>query len=144
MKNILNTAGFLSLLMVFSCMTYAAHHADPLLDAVNNPARNSAYSARDASRHPYETLSFFQINPSMHVLELAAGGGWYTEILAPYLKKTASYLLHIIILRQVTITNDPGAPMMQKLHQTHYLLGLKLLPLKFLPLKNIRCQGLKI
>lgn len=87
MKNILNTAGFLSLLMVFSCMTYAAHHADPLLDAVNNPARNSAYSARDASRHPYETLSFFQINPSMHVLELAAGGGWYTEILAPYLKK---------------------------------------------------------
>ena len=86
MKNILNTAGFLSLVMVFSCMTYAAHHADPLLDAVNNPARNSAYSARDASRHPYETLSFFQINPSMHVLELSAGGGWYTEILAPYLK----------------------------------------------------------
>jgi predicted methyltransferase len=53
--------------------------------AINNTDRNPAYTARDQSRHPYETLSFFRINSSMNVLELAAGGGWYTEILAPYL-----------------------------------------------------------
>jgi len=86
MKNIFNTAGLLIFLMIYPYMTYAAHHADPLLEAINDTGRNSAYSSRDTSRHPYETLSFFQINPSMHVLELSAGGGWYTEILAPYLK----------------------------------------------------------
>ena len=57
-----------------------------LKNAVNNSDRNINYSARDEYRNPYETLSFFRIKPDMHVLELAAGGGWYTEILAPYLK----------------------------------------------------------
>ena len=42
--------------------------------------------ARDVYRHPKETLSLFGIRPDMHVLEILPGGGWYTEILAPYLK----------------------------------------------------------
>ena len=29
----------------------------------------------------------------MHVLELAAGGGWYTEILAPYLKESGDLIV---------------------------------------------------
>ena len=37
-----------------------------------------------------KTLSFFNITPSMQVLELAAGGGWYTEILSPYLRDAGS------------------------------------------------------
>ena len=90
MKNIFNSVGFISLLLAFSSMTYSAHHADPLLEAIKDPTRNSAYSARDNYRHPYETLSFFKITPSMQVLELAAGGGWYTEILSPYLRDSGS------------------------------------------------------
>ena len=90
MKNIFNSVGFISLLLAFSSMTYSSHHADPLLEAIKDPARNSAYSARDNYRHPYETLSFFKITPSMQVLELAAGGGWYTEILSPYLRDAGS------------------------------------------------------
>ena len=90
MKNIFNSVGFISLLLAFSSMTYSAHHADPLLEAIKDSARNSAYSARDNYRHPYETLSFFKITPSMQVLELAAGGGWYTEILSPYLRDAGS------------------------------------------------------
>ena len=86
MKNIYHTLG----LLIFAVSSFtnieAAHHEDTLLDAINNPDRNAKYSARDNFRNPYETLSFFQIQPSMHVLELAAGGGWYTEILAPYLQ----------------------------------------------------------
>ena len=86
MKNIYPTLG----LLIFAVSSFtnieAAHHKDTLLDAINNPDRNAKYSARDNFRNPYETLSFFQIKPTMHVLELAAGGGWYTEILAPYLK----------------------------------------------------------
>lgn len=90
MKNILNSVGFISLFLAFSSLTQAAHHADPLLEAIKDPTRNSAYAARDDSRNPYETLSFFNITPSMQVLELAAGGGWYTEILAPYLRDSGS------------------------------------------------------
>ncbi|MBU2884465.1 methyltransferase [Gilvimarinus agarilyticus] len=48
-------------------------------------------SARDESRHPGETLSFFGLEPDMTVVEIAPGGGWYTEILAPYLRDTGTY-----------------------------------------------------
>jgi len=66
------------------------HHHDPLQSAIQDSSRNPAYAVRDESRHPYETLQFFQITPEMHVLELAAGGGWYTEILSPYLRDSGS------------------------------------------------------
>ena len=87
MKKIFQTFGLLIITGSFSTFSHTAHHSDALLDAVNNPERNIKYSARDNFRNPYETLSFFNIKPTMNVLELAAGGGWYTEILAPYLKE---------------------------------------------------------
>ena len=59
---------------------------DALKAALANPQRTPANVARDAWRHPYETLGFFGIRPEMTVVELSPGGGWYTEILAPYLK----------------------------------------------------------
>jgi predicted methyltransferase len=43
--------------------------------------------ARDAWRHPVETLKFFGIRPDMNVLEVLPGRGWYTAILAPFLAK---------------------------------------------------------
>jgi predicted methyltransferase len=42
--------------------------------------------ARDRWRHPVETLRFFRIRPDMTIVEAWPGGGWYTAILAPYLK----------------------------------------------------------
>jgi predicted methyltransferase len=53
--------------------------------AVAAPTRTEANRARDAYRHPYETLAFFGVKPSDRVVEAWPGGGWYTEILAPYL-----------------------------------------------------------
>lgn len=44
--------------------------------------------ARDAFRHPAETLTFFGLRPGMHVVEIYPGRGWYTDILAPYTAKT--------------------------------------------------------
>ncbi|MFC4699106.1 class I SAM-dependent methyltransferase [Glaciecola siphonariae] len=41
--------------------------------------------ARDASRHPVQTLSFFHLEPSMRVAEALPGTGWYSEIIANYL-----------------------------------------------------------
>jgi predicted methyltransferase len=42
---------------------------------------------RDAWRHPIETLTFFGLKPESKVLEFGGGGGWYTEILAPFVAK---------------------------------------------------------
>ena len=61
--------------------------ADPaLVAAVTGSHRTPAFVARDVWRHPTETLSFFGIQPQMVVVEISPGGGWYTEILAPYLR----------------------------------------------------------
>jgi predicted methyltransferase len=54
--------------------------------AIDGPQRSAVNRARDAARHPFETLSFFGVRPTHQVVELAPGGGWYTEILAPYLR----------------------------------------------------------
>ncbi|MCH8959244.1 MAG: amidohydrolase family protein [Proteobacteria bacterium] len=49
--------------------------------------RSEASRARNHYRHPVETLEFIGIKPDMTVVEISPGaGGWYTEILAPYLK----------------------------------------------------------
>ncbi len=56
-----------------------------LKQAVAGKWRSEANKARDRYRHPVETLEFFGIKPDMTVVELAPGGGWYTEILAPFL-----------------------------------------------------------
>jgi len=53
--------------------------------AVNGNWRTARHQARDQYRHPIETLQFFGMQPDMTVVELSPGGGWYTEILAPYL-----------------------------------------------------------
>ena len=53
--------------------------------AVASPARSAANRARDKYRNPAATLAFFGIKPTHNVVELWPGGGWYTEILAPYL-----------------------------------------------------------
>lgn len=55
--------------------------------AVATSTRTPANVARDKYRNPAETLAFFGVKPSHTVVELWPGGGWYTEILAPYVKK---------------------------------------------------------
>ena len=56
-----------------------------LEQAVAGTQRSAANRARDQYRHPVETLSFIGVKPTDTVVELWPGGGWYTEILAPYL-----------------------------------------------------------
>jgi predicted methyltransferase len=54
--------------------------------AIAGPQRSEANKARDRYRHPLETLAFFGLKPDMTVVEVSPGAGWYTEILAPFLK----------------------------------------------------------
>lgn len=60
--------------------------ASPLEQVLEGPHRQ-ADKARDPHRHPAETLAFFQVEPGMTVVEVwPGGGGWYTAILAPWLR----------------------------------------------------------
>ena len=60
--------------------------------AVTSPDRTAANRARDRYRHPAATLSFFGVTPGQTVVEFIPGGGWYTEILAPLVKRSGSYV----------------------------------------------------
>jgi predicted methyltransferase len=62
-----------------------------LAAALSGSHRSDANRARDAYRHPAQTLAFFGVKPGQTVVELWPGGGWYTEILAPYLSENGNY-----------------------------------------------------
>jgi predicted methyltransferase len=58
---------------------------------VNGDQRTPEQKARDKYRHPVETLAFFGIQPDMTVVELWPFGGWYTSIIAPYVKGSGKF-----------------------------------------------------
>lgn len=60
--------------------------------AVADTRRSAANRARDAYRHPVETLAFFDVKPGQTVIEFLPGGGWYSEILAPMLNGKGRYV----------------------------------------------------
>jgi len=57
--------------------------------------RSDKNKARDQYRHPKQTLEFFGVKPNQTVIELVPGGGWYAEILAPWLKDNGHYFAAI-------------------------------------------------
>jgi predicted methyltransferase len=65
--------------------------SDPLAAAIASPSRTPKFVARDVYRHPLETLRFFGLRPDQTVVEIWPGGGWYMEILAPYLRDRGRY-----------------------------------------------------
>ncbi|WP_300975562.1 class I SAM-dependent methyltransferase [Sphingomonas sp. LHG3406-1] len=64
--------------------TLARAENQALAAAVATPARSDANRARDRYRNPQATLAFFGVRPKQTVVEIFPGGGWYSEILAPY------------------------------------------------------------
>jgi predicted methyltransferase len=73
-----------------------ATEADPrqkLSELALHSERGSEHIARNQYRHPADTLHFFGIKPTMSVLEVWPGRGWYTEILAPYLKEQGQFTI---------------------------------------------------
>ena len=63
-----------------------------LAAAVAGDWRDAKNVARDRYRHPAETLGFFGVRPDSRVVEITPGaGGWYTEILGPYLRERGRY-----------------------------------------------------
>lgn len=89
--------------------------------ALANPARSPESRARDAHRHPRETLLFFGLRPEHTVIEITPGTGWYTEILAPYLRAQGRY-----IAATVAPVSAPMGNMRQPLQQQRKEFGAKL------------------
>jgi len=76
----LKIIGMLSL-MLCGLTTSGLIYAAPF-DAVNNPARSLADRERDKTSKPNVVLNFIGLKPGMKVLDLFAGGGYYTEMLS--------------------------------------------------------------
>lgn len=84
-------------LLLMSCTVSV--HADDTSSALKSilagKHRSSEHKNRDQYRHPQETLDFFDVKNNMTVVEIWPGDGWYTEILAPYLKENGKlYAAH--------------------------------------------------
>jgi len=62
-----------------------------LTNAIAGPHRTESFTQRDVYRHPQQALEFFGLQPDMAVGEIWPGGGWWSEILAPYLKENGKY-----------------------------------------------------
>lgn len=76
--------------------TVATDAAASLDKVIKGDWRTPANVARDGYRHPAETLSFFRLQPDQTVVEITPGGGWYSEILAPYLRGHGQYVAAIV------------------------------------------------
>ena len=105
------------LLALFWCVTAAASTTPPAVTkaleaAVQNPLRSAAHKARDRYRHPLKTLEFFGLRPDMTVIEVLPEGGWYTEILAPFLHDHG----HLI---EATIPTNSRNPFLHKMAQRY-------------------------
>ncbi len=96
-------------LCAIPAMPPAAGAADASLQqAIDGSWRSAAHKARDRYRHPLRTLEFLGLRPDMTVIELAPGGGWYTEILAPVLHDRG----HLI---EAAAPADAGSPFMRRM-----------------------------
>ncbi|MBE0620260.1 MAG: class I SAM-dependent methyltransferase [Burkholderiales bacterium] len=80
--------------MAAFCYTPAhAQGASELAQWVAAPHRTPGNVARDGYRHPLEVLAFFGVRDASTVVEILPGsGGYYMEILAPYLKDKGLYI----------------------------------------------------
>ena len=73
--------------------------------AMNGDHRSEGNIARNAYRHPVETLTFFGLEDGMTVMEIWPGGGWYSEIIAPALKDHGQY---VAVSWDVDVPDQPG------------------------------------
>jgi predicted methyltransferase len=78
-------------IMAAAPLSLAVAKDEALAKAIAASSRTPAMVERDKARKPQEELEFFGIKPSMTVVEIGPGGGYWTEILAPYLSDKGTY-----------------------------------------------------
>jgi predicted methyltransferase len=82
---------FATAILMIAPLASAMAKDEALAKAVAAPQRTPAMVERDKARKPQEVLEFFGIKPTQTVVEISPGAGYWTEILAPYLKGKGTY-----------------------------------------------------
>lgn len=90
------TTSWLVFIALVSSMNAAADHhggapALTLENLIVGSHRSAANIARNEYQHPLETLQFFGLQPDQTVIEILPSTGWYTEIIAPYVRDHGKY-----------------------------------------------------
>jgi predicted methyltransferase len=78
----------LGALTLVAAAASAASQDKAIEQVVTGEWRSADAKSRDTERHPGESLAFWGLKPGMTILEVQPGGGWWTEILAPYARLT--------------------------------------------------------
>jgi len=60
---------------------------ESIMDEVLASPHRAEQAARDKWRHPKETLAFFGATPDQTIVEMFPGGGWYANVIAPFVAK---------------------------------------------------------
>ncbi len=91
----LKTAGLLVLSLYVAPLLAAAPGEEEagarLTEIAAGDHRSEANKARDVYRNPVDTLLWFGLREDMTVVEIFPGGGWYTEIIAPFVRDKGRY-----------------------------------------------------
>ena len=126
----LNLSAFLVLIALLSLPSLviaevkSALTLTPLQQILNGKHRSAENKHRDQYRHPEQTLAFFDVKADMTVVEVWPAGGWYTEILAPYLHKEGKlYSAHFSPDYQPTNPKNGLTAYLDKLHKEPKLYG---------------------
>jgi predicted methyltransferase len=89
-----------------------------LQQIITGKHRSEENKRRDQYRHPEQTLAFFDVQDDMTVVEISPGKGWYTEILAPYLRdKGKLYAAHFSPNNPEAYFKDSLKAYLDKLHK---------------------------
>lgn len=98
-------AALASSLLLAACASAPASDGRPMVtngmgaaldEAIAGAWRDPKNVARDVYRHPKETLSFFGVRGDQTVIEITPSPGWYSEILAPYLRGSGQYVAAVV------------------------------------------------
>jgi predicted methyltransferase len=100
---------FIGIMCALLMSLSAAADADRLQAAIDGKHRTPASVDRDVYRNPGKTLQLFDVQPGHTVVEIWPGGGWYTEILAPYLKNEGLLIAAHFDSKDEQATYRPGS-----------------------------------
>ena len=94
-SKLLFTAALSAITLSFTQFSLADHHDGATVKTLTQWAegehRNATNRARNEFRNPVQTLEFFGLTADLTVIEILPSTGWYTEIMAPYLRDHGKY-----------------------------------------------------
>lgn len=68
--------------LAFTTMGAYADLAPDFMDKLLSDSRPEADRVRDGSRRPYQVMNLLGVDEGMTVMDIGAGGGWYTRVMS--------------------------------------------------------------